>query len=145
MDPGVLLHQRPRPCVLLWLVPATCLCFSPPAFSQTPSSLILLQPLAEDRARVDVFSGANREFVRGRLLDVTDSMLVLEGRKGRTEMAAAEVREVWRPGGPLRCSPFSAPRPSGSGVRSPSSQKVRTSACVPSCSSVRFCSCRRCP
>lgn len=100
MDPGVHSHQRPRACVLLWLVAVTCLCLSPPASGQTPSSLNLLKPLAEDRARVDVFSGANREFVRGRLLDVTDSALVVEGRKGRTEVPAADVLEVWSPGGP---------------------------------------------
>jgi hypothetical protein len=100
MDPGVHSHQRPRACVLLWLVAVTCLCLSPPASGQTPSSLNLLKPLAEDRARVDVFSGANREFVRGRLLDVTDSALVVEGRKGRTEVSAADVLEVWSPGGP---------------------------------------------
>jgi hypothetical protein len=61
--------------------------------------MLLLQPLVEDRAKVDVYSGANREFVRGRLLEVTPSALVLEGRGGRREVAAAEVREVWSPGG----------------------------------------------
>ena len=99
MHAGVLSHQRSGPRVLLWLVSAICLSLSPPASGQPPSSLSLLHPLAEDRARVDVFSGASREFVRGRLLDVTDATLVVEGRKGRTEVAAAEVREVWSPGG----------------------------------------------
>jgi hypothetical protein len=100
MHPGVLWQKRPRTRVLLWLVPAVCLCLSPPAVGQTPSSLNLLSPLAEDRAKVDVFSGADRQFVRGRLLEVTPSTLVLEGRTGRTEVPAAEVREVWSPGGP---------------------------------------------
>jgi hypothetical protein len=99
MHTGVFSHQRPRAPLPLWLVPAACLCCSSPASGQTPFSLSLLQPLAEDRAKVDVFSGANRAFARGRLLDVTDSSLVLEGRKGRMEVAAAEVREVWSPGG----------------------------------------------
>lgn len=106
MHPGVLSHRRPRACALRWFVAVACLCLSPPASGQTPSSMLLLQPLAEDRARVDVFSGSNREFVRGRLLDVTDSALVVEGRKGRTELAAAEVREVWSPGGPRYRKPL---------------------------------------
>jgi len=100
MHPGVLPRPRPRTYVLLWFLPAVCLCFPPPASGQTPSSLNLLQPLAEDRAKVDVFSGADRQFVRGRLLEVTPSTLVLEGRTGRAEVPAAEVREVWSPGGP---------------------------------------------
>jgi len=99
MDTGVFSHQRPRTCVPLWLVPAVCLCLSPPASGQTPSSLNLLKPLAEDRAKVDVFSGADRQFVRGRLLEVTPSTLVVEGKKGRTDVPAADVREVWSPGG----------------------------------------------
>jgi hypothetical protein len=106
MDPGVLSRRRPGGCVLLGLVQAVCLCLPPPAAGQTPSSLNLLRPLAEDRAKVDVFSGANRAFVRGRLLDVTDSALVLEGRNGSTEVAAADVREVWSPGGPRFRTPL---------------------------------------
>ena len=100
MHPGVLPRPRPRTYVLLWFLPAVCLCFPPPASGQTPSSLNLLKPLAEDRAKVDVFSGADRQFVRGRLLEVTPSTLVLEGRTGRAEVPAAGVREVWSPGGP---------------------------------------------
>lgn len=80
-------------------MPAACVCLAPPASAQAPSSLGLLQPLAEDRARVDVFSGASRALVSGRLLDVTETVVVVEGRKGRTEVPAAEVREVWSPGG----------------------------------------------
>jgi len=106
MHAGVFSQQRPRTRVLLWIVLAICLRLSPPASGQSLSSLSLLQPLAEDRAKVDVFSGANREFVRGRLLEVTPSMLVVEGRKGRTEVTAAEVREVWSPGGPRYRKPL---------------------------------------
>ena len=106
MQAGVLSRRRPRNGLLPWLVAAAGLCLSPPASGQTPSSLTLLHPLAEDRAKVDVFSGPNREFVRGRLLDVTGSALVVEGRKGRTELAAAEVREVWSPGGPRYRKPL---------------------------------------
>ena len=50
MDPGVHSHQRPRACVLLWLVAVTCLCLSPPAAGQTPCSALVLQPMLGPRA-----------------------------------------------------------------------------------------------
>lgn len=99
MHPGVLSRRPLRARGLLWIVPAAFLGLVSAASGQTPSSLNLLQPLAEDRAKVDIFSGTDRQFVRGRLLEVTPSMLILEGKKGRAEVAAAEVREVWSPGG----------------------------------------------
>ena len=99
MNIGALSRRPPRTRVLLCLFAAASLWWPPPASGQTPTSLNLLKPLAEDRAKVDVFLGADRQFVRGRLLEVTPSALVLDGRTGRTDVPASEVREVWSPGG----------------------------------------------
>ena len=99
MKPGVLSRQRPRALSLPWLVAATCLCLSPPASGQTPSSMLLLQPLAEDKAKVDIVTGTRHTTVRGTLLEVSESALVLDGPHGRTEFPASDVREVWNPGG----------------------------------------------
>ena len=99
MSTGVLSSSRLRGCVRLGLGLAAILCCPAPSPAQLPVNLNLLKPLAEDRAKVDVFSGPRRDFVRGKLLDVTDSTLVVDGRKGRTEVPAADVREVWSPGG----------------------------------------------
>lgn len=99
MRPRVRSSSRAGSFVLASLVPVACLCLTPPASGQTVSSLILLKPQTDGRATVDVVSGANRELARGKLLVVTDSALTLEGTAGTTEIPAAEVREVWSPGG----------------------------------------------
>ena len=100
MNLGVISGRRPCGLLLSFLLAVAGMFMPAPASAQPPSNLNLLQPLAEDRAKVDVIWGPRREFVRGRLLDVTDSALLLEGRKGRTEVPATDVIEVWSPGGP---------------------------------------------
>jgi hypothetical protein len=100
MSLGVISGRRPSGLVLSFLLAVAGILLPAPALAQPPSNLSLLQPLAEGRAKVDVIWGPRREFVRGKLLDVTDSALLLEGRKGRTEVPAGDVLEVWSPGGP---------------------------------------------
>ena len=99
MHPGVLSRPRLRTLVLLWTAPAAFLGLVSAASGQTPSSLNLLQPLAEDRAKVDVVAGTRHTTVRGTLLEVSESALVLDGPHGRTQFPASDVREVWNPGG----------------------------------------------
>jgi hypothetical protein len=100
MSLGVISGRQPCGLLLSFLLAAAGTLLAAPAPAQPPSNLNLLQPLAEDRAKVDVIWGPRREFARGKLLDVTDSALLLDGRKGRTEVPAADVLEVWSPGGP---------------------------------------------
>lgn len=98
-------QPRPRALVSGWLVLAAVLVPWAVASAQSVSSLNDLKPLAEGRARVDVVTGERRATVRGTLLQVSESALVLDGKKGATELPAAEVREVWNPGGPRFLKP----------------------------------------
>jgi hypothetical protein len=100
MNLGVISGRRPCGLLFPLLLAAAGTCLPAPSSAQPPPTLKLLQPLAEDRANVDIVTGTRRTTVRGTLLEVSESALVLDGPNGRMEFPASDVREVWNPGGP---------------------------------------------
>jgi hypothetical protein len=106
VHPGVLSRGQLYRYLCRSLLLAAGLLLPGPATAQPPTNLNLLQPLAEDRAKVDIVAGTRHTTVRGTLLEVSESALVLDGPHGRTEFPASDVREVWNPGGPRFRTPL---------------------------------------
>jgi hypothetical protein len=91
-----------RPVLLM----AVVLLLPLPASAQPATSLTLLKPLADERTTVDIVSAEHQQPIRGRLFNVSDAALAIEGPKGLIEFPAGTVREVWNPGGPRYRKPL---------------------------------------